>query len=123
MELIQKDASGQFLLFPVRGFGTRKPDKPPPAHHGVDTSQAGAQAVAAKVPSRKDLALRLIEAAGDRGLTNHELAAATGWLLASTTPITSTLASEGKVKDSGRRRPSPSGVASKVFVVAKGDRM
>lgn len=119
-EIIRQDESGQRLLFPIPGFGARKAHKPPPAHHDVDTSQAAAATVARKVPSRKDLARRLIEAAGERGLTNYELAAATGWMLQSTTPITNALASERTIYDSGRRRPSPvSGTPCKVWVSSK----
>jgi hypothetical protein len=122
MKVIRTDDKGQTLLFPIIGFGAKKPSepKPPPAHHGVDTSQAAAAAVARKVPSRKELARRLIEAAGERGLTNYELAAATGWMLQSTTPITNALASERTIYDSGRRRPSPvSGTPCKVWVINK----
>lgn len=119
-QIIRQDESGQFLLFPVRGFAGRKPVKPPPAHQDVDTSQAAAQAVARKVPSRKQLALRLIEAAGEKGLTNYELAAATGWLVQSVCPICNALVSERQIIDSGRRRPSPvSNVTCKVWIVAK----
>lgn len=120
MDVIRTDGKGQILLFPIKGFGAKKASeaKPPPAHHDVDTSQAAAAAVARKVPSRKELARRLIEAAGERGLTNHELAAATGWMIQSTTPITNALASEREIVDSGRRRPSPvSSTPCKVWVL------
>jgi hypothetical protein len=118
--MIRQDKSGQRLLFPIPGFGARTAPKPPPAHHDVDTSQAAAAAVARTVPSRKELARRLIEAAGERGLTNHELAAVTGWLLASTTPITNALAADRLILDSGRRRPSPSNMPCKVWISNKG---
>ena len=120
MNIIDREPSGQMILFPVRSFGARpKPDRQPPAHAGSDTSQAAAQAVAGKVRGRKELALRLIQAAGEKGLTAFELAAASGWLIQSVTPLCNRLAEERHIVDSGRRRNSPSGSPAKVWIATR----
>jgi hypothetical protein len=96
-----------------------KSASPPPAHRGVDTSESAAASVAEIRPTRKQTTLELIRAAGSRGLTNHEIVRVTGWLMASTTPITNGLVRDGKIVDSQERRDSPSGLPCKVWVAVE----
>jgi len=55
MDVIRQDADGQRLLFPVQGYGRRKPKpKPLPSHHhDVDTGVATAAAVVPEVSSHQ----------------------------------------------------------------------
>ena len=119
MNLIRQDADGQFLLFPIRGFGRRRQSSPLPAHRYVDTSQAAAEKAAPRTPGRRDLLLSIIRGQGARGCTIDELVLATGLLTQSVCPVVNQLCREGLIIDSGQRRPTRSNRAAKVWTVTQ----
>jgi hypothetical protein len=78
-----------------------------PGHRNVDTSIAAAEAVKHKVPTIKKGVLDCLKANPD-GLTADECAVKIGRHWQNVRPRCSELQEEGKICDSGRRRPNSS---------------
>jgi hypothetical protein len=103
---------------------------PPPTHLASDvrkmaratdpdTSHEAAQDAAGNSDKHRALALRLLEEAGPDGLTDFDLAAATGIQQTSIGKRRGELRDAGLVINSGRKRPSPSGSAAIVWVAVE----
>jgi hypothetical protein len=88
-------------------------------HRGVDTSIAGADLIAEKLPLLQASVLGVIVAAGERGATGDEIAALLGWERHRVRPRTSELRNMRRIGDSGHRRPSDLGIASIVWISAE----
>ncbi len=87
-------------------------------HRGVDTSIAGAEAINGDLPRLKRMVRGVIAAAGPKGVTCDEIAAALGWNRFRVRPRTSELRADKRIADSGRRRKNDaSGVAAIVWVL------
>ena len=115
------DSNGQGLLFPIPGFGNRpRQTQRPPAHRDSDTSSGAADRAAPRAPSRRELLLSMIRGAGSRGATIDELQQATGLLTQSVCPVVDVLKREGRIIDSGQRRPTRTGTPAKVWIVKEG---
>jgi hypothetical protein len=84
-----------------------------------DTSKEAASRVAPLYPDRMATVLAAIAATGAVGMTDHEIAAATGIVLQSVTGLRGGLASNGLIKLSGAKRPTPSGFSARVWVLAE----
>ena len=81
-------------------------------------SHAGAEAIAPHAGKLGDRILSALRDAGDRGLTNGELTTLLKGRDVTVWPRVSSLKARGKVKDSGRTRPSPhTGTAMSVWVL------
>lgn len=77
MDTIRQDADGQRLLFPVQGFGARKPAEPLPPHQaGSATSREAAERAAPRQPGRRARVLAHIVSQGSMGATRDELSVA-----------------------------------------------
>jgi hypothetical protein len=85
-------------------------------HRGVDTSVDAAAAIQSKLGRLQVLALTAIKAAGQRGLTADELAAALTLDRYSIQPRTSELKLLGQIRDSELRRKNATGKAAIVWV-------
>lgn len=85
-------------------------------HRDVDTSIAGAEFIEKALPRLQADVFAVIVAAGPRGATADEIAAALNWERHRVRPRTSELRLARKIGDSGRRRPSDLGVSSIVWV-------
>jgi len=96
-------------------------------HHMAarDTELEAAALVRPKSGTQRVKVLEAIRAAGDRGLTDPELAQVTGLYLYSAAPRRVELCESGWVKDSGLRRMTPNGRKAIAWVLtdaAKGVR-
>ena len=89
-----------------------------PGHRGVDTSIMAAKAVAGIAGPLRRLVYKAIFAAGPRGLTTDEIAAALAMPRYSVQPRTTELKHGRRIHDSGRRRPNASGCNAIVWVAA-----
>lgn len=87
-----------------------------PGHRGIETSIAGASHIAKALPRLQSSVLGVIREAGVHGATGDEIAAALDWERFRVRPRTSELRKDGKIVDSGRRRPSVAGIASIVWI-------
>lgn len=87
-----------------------------PGHRNVDTSSEAAREIARTVGHLQRIALRAIRAAGARGLTTYELAAAARVPRDSIQPRTSELRALGLIRDSGARRLNPNGRRAIVWI-------
>lgn len=85
-------------------------------HRGVDTSVAGAEFIADKLPKLQADVFGVVSAAGWCGATGDETAAILEWPCHRVRPRTSELKNAGRIVDSGRRRLSQAGVASIVWI-------
>lgn len=97
------------------------PRRPIPApHHHPDqpTAVSAAQLITPRAGSLRALALNAIAAAEPDGLTDVELAAATGVYLYSIAPRRTELLHAGWLDDSGRRRPTPQRRPAIVWVLS-----
>jgi DNA-binding transcriptional ArsR family regulator len=91
-------------------FGARATDP--------DTSHAAAADAAVNAATHRARALAELRAAGCLGLTDFELADRTGLQQTSIGKRRGELRDAGLVRDSGQRRPSPSGSAAIVWVAS-----
>ena len=89
-----------------------------PGHRNVDTSIAAANALAPKLGRLQLMAATAILDAGAHGLTADELAARLDMDRWSIRPRTSELKREGRIRDSGTRRPNCTGKRAIVWVSA-----
>ncbi|WP_231031385.1 hypothetical protein [Sphingomonas sp. IC-56] len=89
-----------------------------PGHRGIDTSIAAARDIEISVGHLQRIALRAIRAAGARGLTTNELAAAVRIHRDSIQPRTSELRERGLIRDSGARRLNTNGKRAIVWIAA-----
>lgn len=107
-------------LFDFTGAAEPAGDQYPnhPGARPIDTSQEAAAAMAPHLGRLQKLALDAIEAAGERGLTTDEMAAALRLDRWSCQPRTSELRRLLKIRDSGNRRPNITGRAAIVWVSA-----
>lgn len=87
-----------------------------PGHRGIETSIAAAEITARKQITRRQLVLKVIEAASQSGAIADEIARELGWATYEVRPRTSELRRDGKIADSGRRRRGASGVNVIVWV-------
>ena len=93
-----------------------------PGSAPVDTSEAGAEHFRGKAPNRREWVLKRILGAGEQGKTNAELVDEwggkkyTNGIQPGIQPRTTELKQLGKIKDSGRRRARPGGLASIVWI-------
>ena len=92
---------------------------PKPPSHVADTSREAATAAAPRAPSRRQILLAIIRGQGAKGATIDELQAVTGMLVQTICPAVHSLAEAGELQDSGRRRPTRTGNAAKVWVVVE----
>ena len=83
-----------------------------------DTSRAAAESVRPFAVSMEAAVLEAIRNAGPMGLCDHEIEAATGFIHQTASARRRGLFLKGLVRDSGMRRPSPSGRLAKVWVAA-----
>lgn len=90
-----------------------------PGHRGVDTSIMAADAIAGVAGPLRRLVYKEISAAGSRGLTTDEIAAALAMPRYSVQPRTTELKHDRRIRDSGRRRPNASGCNAIVWVAAE----
>lgn len=87
-----------------------------PGHRQVDTSIAGADALAPKLGRLQRTVLGPIREAGQTGLTGDEVALRLGVERWTIRPRTSELRRKGLIRDSGQRRPNCSGKAAIVWI-------
>lgn len=95
----------------------------PPARRNapVGTSQTAAARIAGGAARLRDRVLDHIAAQGDHGATDAETQAALGMLTQTQTPRRRELVQLRLVRDSGQRRPTPSGRPAAVWVAVKPD--
>jgi len=88
-----------------------------------DTATSRAAATSAKrfAGTQAAMVLECIAAAGDTGRTNSEIVEETGFMLASVCARVAALREDGLIRDSGLKRPTPSGCAAKVWVAVWGE--
>ena len=79
-----------------------------------DTSAAAAEAAAPKLTARMQTALQLIRERD--GATNDELTDLMGLPIQSICPVTNRLFQIGKIRDSGRTRPTRTGSPAKEWI-------
>lgn len=95
-------------------------DNPGQAHRrGRDTERAAALFVMPRTGTQRRRVLEAIAAAGDDGLTDHELAEITRLYLYSAAPRRTELLRGGWVRDSGRRRATPLGSEAVVWTLTE----
>jgi Fic family protein len=82
----------------------------------ADTSRAAASQAAKTAPTKEQIILAMLRGRQEYGATAHEIQAATGYLLSTVTGRINDLAKKKEVRDSGRRRKSPSGCPATVWV-------
>lgn len=105
-----------FSTFAAAPEPSRYPDAP--AFRATDTSQEAAADLAPHLGRLQKLVMDAIEAAGERGLTADEVAAAVRLDRWSVQPRTSELRAKRKIRDSGDRRPNQTGKRAIVWVSA-----
>jgi hypothetical protein len=88
-------------------------------HYGVDTSIAAAEVVNKALPLLQGQVHAVVAQAGIHGATCDEIASMLGWERVKVRPRASELRRQRRISDSGQRRPSDSGIASIVWVVAE----
>ncbi len=88
-----------------------------PGWKAQETSALAAVSVADKAPILRARCLKLIGESVE-GLTGNEMAAAMGWDITSIRPRLTELVRLGKIINSGKRRPTPSGCTAMMWVVA-----
>ncbi len=88
----------------------------PPSVRGSDTSRAAAESMTTSAPTLRTKVLRLIIAAGPRGLTDDEIEVVTGMRHQTASARRRELVLGGKVQDSGGRRRTRSGRGATVWV-------
>lgn len=128
MQSSTPSANGQRVQLMFPGF-TPGPIQHPtyqraPSPRGpADTSRAAAQDAdnSGRSGTKREILRSVIHAAGQRGATIDELQQVTGWLVQSICPAVKSLESAGEIRDSGKRRPTRSGCAAKVWVSVKED--
>lgn len=93
----------------------------PPARRNAPagTSKAAAARIASGAARLRVRFLDYITAQGDHGATDAETQAALGMLTQTQTPRRRELVQLGLVRDSGQRRPTPSGCPAAVWVAAE----
>jgi len=103
---------------------------PPPADslwaaktydNGTATSREAATNAKRFAGTQAARVLECVAAAGDRGRTNSEIVDETGFQLASVCARVAALREDGLIRDSGSKRPTPSGCAAKVWVAVWGE--
>lgn len=91
--------------------------RPPTARRtDPDTSRAAAALAEPRAGTNRAKALAALRSAGQGGLTDFELADATGVAQTSIGVRRKELRDAGYVTDSGRRRPAPSGTPAIVWI-------
>lgn len=88
---------------------------PTARHTDPDTSHAAAALAAPRATTNRAAALAALRAAGDRGLTDFELADITGVAQTSIGVRRKELRDAGLVEATGDRRPAPSGALATVW--------
>lgn len=83
------------------------------------TSRAALRANAARRPKQAALVLRALTEAGPSGLTREQLGDRLGLAASSVCPRCVELLRRGRIVDSGRTRPTRSGVLAAVLVAAE----
>lgn len=89
-----------------------------PGHRNVETSIAAANELAPKLGRLQGMALSAIRNAGSHGFTALELAERLKVDRLAIQPRTSELKRRGLIRDSGQRRPNPTGKSAIVWVIA-----
>ncbi len=101
------------------GTPDMRPTYTPPYAPDSPTSRDAAEAIKPRATSLREQVFRVIQAAGENGLTDEEgqdLLALGG---STFRPRRGELVEAGRVKDSGKRRPVRSGNAAVVWVAVK----
>jgi hypothetical protein len=113
----RRDITAQSGLFPWFDSQRRRSDEALSIAESP-TSRAAARRIGQHAGTVAHRVVNAIRAAGQYGKTDHELAADLHLLGDTVRSRRVRLRDEGAVVDSGRRRPSPRGCASVVWVIA-----
>ena len=89
-----------------------------PGYREQTTSRAAARVVAAGAGALRERVFAVIRAAGARGLTADEAAAALGETILCIRPRVSELRAEGRIEPTGERRKNDSGLSAKAWRAA-----
>ena len=92
-----------------------------PPHQAAETSREAARQIAGDVNALQRRVLDVLKRFGAFGCTDRELENATGLIGSTLRPRRCELREKGLIRDSGKRRPTPSGRPAIVWVVTKDD--